>query len=108
MARKKLRMDNIQEAIFEMSEGNPGAVNVLCMLIKDDPMGFMDILNLDDMNMRGSQIWVAYKDHCKSDIEKLRTCLRDRDVALVETVNASQGHAAGTPRAVTGGASAYR
>jgi hypothetical protein len=57
------------------------------------------------MGMRGSQIWVAYKDHCKCDIAKFRQALIDRDPAMVATVNASQGHAPGTPRAATGGAS---
>lgn len=68
-------------------------------------MGLMFILDLDDMGMRGSQIWVAWKDHCKCDLEAFKKALQDRDPAMVATVNASRGHADGTPRAVTGGAS---
>lgn len=93
------------ELIIQMAEGNPGAVTALCALMKDDDMALMRILDLDDMGMRGSQIWVAYKDHCGGDIEKFRKALVERDPVMVETVNASRGHAPGTPRAVTGGAS---
>lgn len=93
------------DLIVQMAEGNPGAVNALAALMKDDEMALMRILDLDDMGMRGSQIHVALKDHCKGDIEKFRKALLDRDPAMVATVNACRGHAPGTPHAVTGGAS---
>ena len=44
--------------------------------------GIFDILSLDDMNMRGSQIWVAYKDHCGQDIEKFIACIKERELVL--------------------------
>ena len=96
--------DNLVEVIVKMAEGNPGAVTVLAQLAKD-PIGLMDILHLDDMNMRGPQIWIGYKDHCKSDLEAFRKAIRDRDPAMVATVNASRGTAPGTPPAVAHGAS---
>lgn len=102
--RPKLRIDSTREVIMMMSEGNPGALNVLIELLKDE-MGLIDILNLDDMGMRGSQIWVAYKNHCKCDLEALKKALRDRDQALVDAVNTLGSHIPGTPKAVTGGAS---
>lgn len=106
MQREKLKVTgDMRDTLIQMSEGNPGAVSVLVQLIKDDPMGFIDVLNLDDMGMRGSQIWIAYKDHCKEDIGAFRKALRDRDPAMVATVNASRGSAPGTPIAVTNGAS---
>lgn len=105
MSREKLNTTgDMKEAIVQMSEGNPGAINVLIQLMKD-PMEFIDILNLDDMNMRGSQIWIAYKDHCKEDIEALRKAIRDRDPEMVATVNASRGSDPDAPPAVTHGAS---
>lgn len=89
-----------KDMIATMSEGNPGAINVMCMLLKRDAaVGFMDILNLNDMGMRGPAIWIAFKDHCGQDIEKLHKCLGDRDAEMVATVKA-QGYPA-----VTGGAS---
>ncbi len=39
------------------------------------------------MNIRGSQIWVGYKDHCKQDIEAFKTAISQRDQAMVDTIN---------------------
>src|SRR4051812_45042298 len=65
------------DLIMTMSEGNPGAVTALGALMKDDDMALMRILDLDDMGMRGSQIWVAFKEHCKCDVEVFRKALLD-------------------------------
>lgn len=87
-----------------MCEGNVGALQVLMELAKQ-PEGLLRILDLDDMNMRGSQIWVAWKDHCKQDMPTFLKALQDRDLAMVETVNNSLGHKPGTPQAVICGGS---
>lgn len=102
--RAKLNLDSDIEIYKTMSEGNPGALSVL-MKLAEDPMGLMHILDLDDMGMRGSQIWVAWKYHCKEDLPTFIKALVERDPAMVDTVNASRGHASGTPSAVIGGAS---
>lgn len=103
--RQKIGLNSsIRDALVIMAEGNPGAINVLVKLM-EDPIGFIDVLHLDDMNMRGSQIWVGYKDHCKQDIEAFRKCIRERDPAMVATVNESRGHAPDTPRATPFGSS---
>jgi hypothetical protein len=107
--RPKLNIDSTREVILTMSEGNPGAIGVLMQLIQDPTgIGLIDILNLDDMDMRGSQIWVAYKDHCKGDLDAFKKALRDRDQSLVDAVNTLGSHAPGTPKAVIGGASFRR
>lgn len=79
------------EAIVKMAEGNPGATHVMAQLLKPDLVeGFMDICRLDDLELYGSDIWLAYKDVCRMDIEKLRERLRNnyhqlrRDVLKVE------------------------
>lgn len=93
----------------KMSEGNPGATTVMAQLLKHDPdMGFMYLRHLDDMNLRGSAIWVAFKDHCGSDIAKLVQCLTNRDPALIATVNDAIDRGlcgVDTPRSVTSGGS---
>jgi hypothetical protein len=99
--------DSPFDMMIKMSEGNPGAITALAELAKNDPMGMngvMLILHLDDMGMRGSQIWVAYKDHCKQDIAAFVKAIEDRDPAMVATVNASRG-VGDVPPAVTNGAS---
>ena len=78
--------DTPMEAIISLAEGNPGAAVVMGKLMQD-PIGFMDVLHLDDMGMKGPQIWVAFEDHCKGDIEALRKAIRSRDPELVATVN---------------------
>lgn len=103
-SRAKLDIGSDRAVFITMSEGNPGALSVLLKLA-EDPMGLIKIFDLDDMGMRGSQIWVAWKDHCKCDMPTFLKCLQDRDPAMVATVNASRGHSPDTPPAVTHGAS---
>ena len=81
--------DSIHEAVFKMSEGNPGAITVMARLLKEAPlidldsadsqslnMGIIPILALDDMGIRGSGIWILYKDICGMDLVKLVALIR--------------------------------
>ena len=68
--RVQLNM-SMQEAIFALSDGNPGAVRVLCELLEGGN-GIMDLLLCDTKRLYGSQIWVCYKDICGEDIERFR------------------------------------
>lgn len=87
MDREKVGLsDSPMSVLLKMAEGNPGAATVMGKLIADDPMGFIDVLHLDDMGMRGSQIWEAFK-FCKQDIAALRKAIRGRDKAMVAHVN---------------------
>jgi len=99
---------NMLDLFMQMSEGNPGAITALSEVIKADDAssGLVPILNLDDMGMRGAQIWVAYSDHCKKDIKVFMQAIKDRDPAMVATVNACRG-CGDVPRAVEYGES-YR
>lgn len=84
--REKIKLsDTEQTLIAKMSEGNPGASIVLFKLIENNEP-FL-ILDLDDMNIRGSQIWVAYKDYCKEDIVKFKQCITERDEKMVDFLN---------------------
>lgn len=80
---------SVADIISEMSEGNPGAINVMCMLVKSDKLGVLHLLALDDMNIWGPQIWVGFKDHCNQDLDLFIKCLEDRDPAMVRTINAN-------------------
>jgi hypothetical protein len=92
----------MMELLTTMAEGNPGAINVLLKLVKDDPAGMFLILDLDDMGLRGSQIWVAYKDGCMEDLEKLRAFCKSRDQKIINIVNQQ---CPDLPQAATGGKS---
>lgn len=75
------------DAMMLMSEGNPGALTVMANILKQGGDSFTVFLDMDDMNIRGTQIWVGYKDHCGQDLEKFVKCCRDRDQAMVDTIN---------------------
>lgn len=102
--REKIKVtDKITDALVKMAEGNPGAATVLRSIMEAQPvMGIGTVLDLDDMNIRGSQIWVAYKDHCRQDLQELIRLVNERDPGLVATVNQNTG---GTEVAVTSGGS---
>jgi hypothetical protein len=105
--RKQITMNmTVEEIVTEMCEGNPGAINAMMALVTSgDPQEtFVYLLHLDDMNMWGPQIWVAYKDFCKGNLEKLKMAILERDPIMVEFVN----KICPDQRAVTGGASSRR
>src|SRR5712672_2980276 len=79
--------DDPISSLLSLAQGNPGAATVLGKLLQDGPQGYMDILHLDDMGMKGPQIWVAWKDYCKQDLEAFRKAIRARDPEMVATVN---------------------
>ncbi|MDJ0952458.1 MAG: hypothetical protein QNJ81_02140 [Acidimicrobiia bacterium] len=89
MAREKIDLkDNLKDVIVKMAEGNPGGLTVMMKIMEVDPMdGLFRLLDLDDMNIRGSQIWVGYKDHCGQDIATFIEKIKDRDPEMVDTIN---------------------
>lgn len=105
MPRNELSMaGSTADFMYEMSEGNPGAVRVLMDLLKNDH-GFINVLDLDDMNIRGSQIWIAFKDFAGENMDAFVKACRDRDPAMVEMVNQSGRQGNHDDLAVTSGAS---
>jgi|SRR5208337_730700 len=76
--------DNLQSALVEMCEGNPGGLTVLIELVKQvpriDPGAFMGgllyILRLDDLGLYGSHIWMLFKDVCGQEVAGVVTLLR--------------------------------
>ena len=104
MNRNKLKLsDSFVDVQVRMAEGNPGAASVIGKIMHDSD-GPFTLMHLDDMNIRGSQIWVGYKDHCNEDIDEFILCANSRSAAMVETIN-NEGGSVHT--AVVGGAS-YR
>lgn len=86
--REKINLeDNIEDVIFKMSEGNPGGLTVLIRLMKEFPDGLMLLLDLDDMNIRGPQIHVGFKDICGGDLNKFKELIVKRDTKLVNGIN---------------------
>jgi hypothetical protein len=104
--RKEIDMKmSTMDMLMLMSEGNPGALNVLAQIVRGDPNGFITILNLDDMNIRGTQIWVGFKDYCGSDMEKFKTLVTARDPKMIAHINREGVRGNHTAKAVKCGAS---
>lgn len=79
----------VPDLVAFLSEGNPGAINVMMMLVQSGDFAsiFTQLLHMDDMNIRGCQIWIGFKEHCKGDIFAFKTCLENRDPRMVKTIN---------------------
>lgn len=77
------------ELVMVMAEGNPGAVGVMTTMIRERGSVIASIMIriLDMMNIRGSQIWVAYKDYAGSDMNRLVDALSTNDSGLIAKVN---------------------
>ena len=95
--------DTLQSSLIKLSQGNPGALRVLCELVKADPTaGLISMLDADDMGLRGPAIWVGYKDFAKGDLQVFREALRNRSSEMI-TVIRQEGY-----EAYTGGRSYLR
>ena len=62
------------DILMVMSEGNPGAITVLAKML-NEPMGLFQILFLDSMDIRGSKIWMLYKDCSGENMTKFSRTL---------------------------------
>ena len=109
--RNKIGLDmQIIDILMIMSEGNPGAISVMTQMLQK--MGTTNgliggILNLDDMNIRGSQIWVGYKDHCGQDLQLFIKLIKSRDQDMVNHINQAslKGWTGTQHKAIKGGGS---
>jgi len=91
MIREKISLsDTPMSVMIKMSEGNPGATTVLMVMKKKlGQESIFNILSMDDMNIRGAQIWLGYSDHCGKGIDKFLKCVGNRDAKMVATINAN-------------------
>ena len=81
--------EDITDTMAKMSEGNPGALTVLINAAKTlEPVkNVAFLMHLDDMNIRGAQIWVGYKDHCGQYLDKFVEKVESRDSDMVKVIN---------------------
>lgn len=98
--------DSMQEILFKMSEGNPGALT-LCLTILEkgheiDPdcaMGGLGaILGMDSLGLYAHKIWMLYKDVCGCNLPVMLAVLRGHQLGLVseqDLLNAVSNHGAG-------------
>lgn len=85
MKRKEIDFkQNITDVIAEMAEGNPGAARVLSQIAFTDPTL---LVTLDDMNIRGPQVWLGYKDHSGERLEVFIKNIKGRNTRMIGTIN---------------------
>jgi hypothetical protein len=94
MSKIKLN-DDIKTILFNMSDGNPGALTVLMELLKlqtneIDPDsllgGFGSILSLDTIGIYGTDIYVLYNDICDQNLTLFIALLRAHQLGLINDV----------------------
>lgn len=93
MAEDRIQLNtSIPGMIYAMSEGNPGATEVLAQLLGEsgsriDPDsaygGFGTILRLDGLKIYGHRIWQLYKDVCGEHLGKMIAVLRANQLGLL-------------------------
>lgn len=100
-SRIQLHM-NMQDVLWEMSEGNPGAITVMMRLLQDVPLidpddvfaGLGVLMSLDTNRIYGPRIWMLYKDVCGEDLVKMVASLRAVQLGFIpfETLNHAIDH----------------
>ena len=104
-ARPEIELnDSISDVIHKVSEGVPGAMVAITELMTSNEAGYMLLLGLDDMNIRGTQVWEAYKYLYNEDGKKFAEAVSKRDKKMVDFINEELA-SVGEEKAVTGGAS---
>lgn len=83
--------DNTMTVIMKMSEGNPGAMNVLMQLLSEqsktiDPDNMLGglgvVLSLDSIGIYGTDIYVLNSDLCDRNLAKMLAVLRACQLGL--------------------------
>jgi hypothetical protein len=66
--KNKLRLtDTGMDVVIKMSDGNPGAMQVSMLLVKED---MKSILFCDNIGLYGSELYMLWSDCCNRDIGK--------------------------------------
>lgn len=102
--------DTLQEIVVKLSKGNPGAVRVLCEMLKEtafiDPDSLLGaltcLLQLDMMGIYGDGIWLLYKDICGEDLVKTIAVVRASQLGFIhpdKVVEAINCHRVAQPQA---------
>ena len=74
-----------EDLIRIMTEGVEDVKGVVARLYLNQ--GQFGVLDLDDMNIRGKQIWIGYRDVCEGNFEKFVDMVRNRNSDFVTRIN---------------------
>lgn len=74
--------DDLTSAVTKLCNGNPGAINACCHLIKDGAHvypytdGCEYLITLDTLGIYGTDIYILWSDICQRDLAKMIAMLR--------------------------------
>jgi hypothetical protein len=91
--------DNGLTACTKLSKGNPGAVTTIVLLLKhagdidkDSALsGMGSLLQLDQLGIYGSRIWMLYSDVCKRSLPKMVALLRAVQLGILDSATLQHG-----------------
>jgi len=70
-------LNDFQQLILTVAQGNVGVVNALIKIIEKDPIFINPLaIAMALTNSKSFGIWLVYKDMCKYDVEKTMETLR--------------------------------
>jgi hypothetical protein len=80
------------DMVMTMTEGNPGAIATVNLLLKDahayDPDnglgGLGALLSLDTAEIYGSRIWALYKDVCDQHLGRMIGVIRAKQLGIID------------------------
>jgi hypothetical protein len=87
--RKSLALEsNLASMANILADGNIGAFTLLLTMARDGDLmdTTLTFLGIDDLNMRGEQVWVAFK-HCNNDLPTFINAINKRDQVMIDAVN---------------------
>jgi hypothetical protein len=91
--------DNGYTACVKLSQGNPGAVTTIVLLLKhagdidkDSALGGIgSLFELDQLGIYGSRIWMLYSDVCKRSLPKMVALLRAVQLGILDSTTLQHG-----------------
>lgn len=84
-ARAPLSLDmSLQAAVLVMSERHAGAIVALGTLLRGctELQAWARLLAMDEMSIRGANIWAALKEYCRDNADTFLSALEKRDAHL--------------------------
>ena len=90
MGKEKINGNmNVIDMVVTMSEGNPGAINVIMTMLSDPSMAPF-LLLCDTLGIRGSRLYMLHNDCCRRNNEKFKRTLTmiKRGIFSEEEINA--------------------
>lgn len=80
----------MMEAVVQLSDGNPGAITVLKQLLMLAQLTKPAFEGIFALEIRGSDLWVGYKDVAGGDINKFVELLERRSPTMMKQILAER------------------